>query len=76
MEERIARKIIEATLQLYEALGPLDMAISELKSEVERQPLSEAVGVILKISRNDVLLPVFREFPNLVPSSLTGKTSP
>jgi hypothetical protein len=60
-------------LEVYASIGSMDSIISSLESEVERRRLVAAIGDILRVTREEVLLPIFHEFPDLVPNALEGK---
>lgn len=65
-----AERIVSAMLQLHAALGTLDAAVSDLAPGREWRRMADALGVMLRTAREDILLPIFREFPELCPDDL------
>lgn len=64
-----------AMTQLGEAVGRADAVVSELGPGAEKQRLIEALGAILKTSWEDVIAPIRREYPDVMPSE-AGWISP
>jgi hypothetical protein len=73
MQKSEAERIVAHVLEVYASIGSMDSIISSLESEVERRRLVAAIGDILRVTREEVLLPIFHEFPDLVPNALEGK---
>ncbi len=67
MDKEIASKIVHSTISLNEKIGDVDLAISEIPDEHERGQYVTAVGAILRTIREDILLQIFREHPDLNP---------
>ena len=65
-----AERIVSAMLQLHAALGTLDVAVSDLASGREQRRMADALGIMLRTVREAVLLPIFRDFPDLCPEEL------
>jgi hypothetical protein len=74
MQKREAERMVAHVMEVYASIGSMDSIISSLESEIERRRLVSAIGSILRVTREEVLLPIFREYPDLVPSSLEGKS--
>ena len=75
MDKKVAEKIVHSVMNAYTALGDLDLAISELSSDDERRRFSSALGLVLQITREQMLLPIFGNFPDLIPPKLSGRKS-
>jgi hypothetical protein len=73
MQKSEAERIVAHVLEVYASIGSMDSIISSLESEIERRRLAAAIGDILRVTREEVLLPIFHEFPDLVPNALEGK---
>jgi hypothetical protein len=73
MQKSEAERIVAHVLEVYASIGSMDSIISSLESEIERRRLVAAIGDILRVTREEVLLPIFHEFPDLVPNALEGK---
>lgn len=67
MERTIASQIVEAAVSLNEAIGSADRAISNIPDEQEKGRYVAALGNILKTIREDILLEIVRDYPDLNP---------
>lgn len=69
MERKIASQIVESTMSLNEKIGSVDLAISNIPDENERKQYIFALGNILRVIREDILLQIFKDYPDLNPYS-------
>jgi hypothetical protein len=74
MQRSEAEKILAHVLELYSSIGSIDETISGLESDSEKRRLVAALGNILRISREEIMLPIFSDYPDLMPETLGGKT--
>ena len=74
MQKSEAERMVAHVLEVYALIGSMDRITSSLESEVERTRLVAAIGDVLRVTREEILLPIFHEFPDLVPHSLEGGT--
>lgn len=65
MERKIASQIVESTMSLNEKIGSVDLAISNILDENEKKKYVTALGSILRVIREDLLLEIFKEYPDL-----------
>lgn len=65
MERKIASQIVESTMSLNEKIGSVDLAISNILDENEKKKYVTALGNILRVIREDLLLEIFKEYPDL-----------
>ena len=70
MKREAAEKVVNAFMLVYEAMGNADLAISEVDTQEERSYLIRALGSIVRITREDVPIPIFAEHPSLIPPEL------
>lgn len=75
MDRHCAEKMMLEMTQLGEAVGLADAVVSELGPGAEKQRLIDALGTILKTSWEDVMAPIRREYPDVMPSE-AGWRSP
>lgn len=73
MNKDAAERVVSAMMLVFEALGTVDSVISEVESEEERSRLIRALGAIMRITREELLVPIFSEHPELVPARLDMK---
>ena len=69
MERKIASQIVESTMSLNEGIGSVDLAISDITDENEKKKYVTALGNILRVIREDILLEIFKDYPDLDPYS-------
>jgi hypothetical protein len=67
VERKTASQIVELTVSLNERIGALDLAISNIPDEQEKRQYAAALGDILRVVREDILLKIFRDYPDLNP---------
>lgn len=70
MQKSEAERIVSHVLEVYASLGAMDRIVSALESETEKRQLAAAIGDVLRVTREHVLLPIFRDFPELYPDEL------
>jgi len=69
VERKIASQIVESTMSLNEGIGSVDLAISDITDENEKKKYVTALGNILRVIREDILLEIFKDYPDLDPYS-------
>jgi hypothetical protein len=69
VERKIASQIVESTMSLKEGIGSVDLAISNITDENEKKKYVTALGNILRVIREDILLEIFKDYPDLNPYS-------
>ena len=67
MERKIASQIVDTAMALTEKIGALDLAITDIVEKEEKSHYVAALGGILKIIREDILLKVLNDHPDLGP---------
>jgi len=70
LEKAEAASIVDATLQLQAAIGILEAAISSLNSGRDKRRMTYVLGSMLTAAREEILLPVVRDFPDLRPDGM------
>jgi hypothetical protein len=71
MEKSEAEVVVINVLHIYRAIGAIDGIIPKLSSDIERHRVMAAVGEMLRLTREDLLIPIFRQFPELVPDEMS-----
>ncbi|MEW6451894.1 MAG: hypothetical protein AB1490_14655 [Pseudomonadota bacterium] len=67
MERKIASQIIDAAMALNEKIGAVDLAITGIADEEEKRRYVAVLGGILRIIREDILLEILKDHPDLNP---------
>jgi hypothetical protein len=67
VERKTASQIVSATVALNEKIGAVDLAITDIVDEEEKSHYVTALGDVLRIIREDILLKILREYPDLNP---------
>jgi hypothetical protein len=75
LDRNEAEKIVDLIMNIYSQIGMLDNVITGIKSDEDRRRLIGAVGAIMKTSGEEILLPIFRDYPELLPKELSNNSS-
>lgn len=70
MQKSEAERLVAHVLEVYASLGAMDRVASSLESETEKRQPAAATGDVLCVTREHVLLTIFRDFPDLCPDEL------
>jgi hypothetical protein len=54
-------------MTLNEQIGSIDLAISNITDEQEKRQYVAALGNLLRVIREDILLKIFKDYPDLNP---------
>lgn len=73
MEREIASRIVRSVFDMYRAVGDCDAAVSSIESEEEKRPLVSAIGEIMRLTRQQMLLPIFSQYPDLIPEEFNRR---
>jgi Flp pilus assembly protein CpaB len=65
LERKIASQIVDATMTLNEQIGSIDLAIRSISDEQEKRQYAAALGNLLRVIREDILLKIFKDHPDL-----------
>ena len=70
MQKSEAEQVVPYVLEGDTAIGSMGRAVSSLESDNERHRLAAAIGDVLRVTRERILLPIFRDFPDLCPDEM------
>jgi hypothetical protein len=67
MDEDMASRMLKAVLTLEAKLGELDLLVSQLSDEKERDEYVHALGNVIGIISRDFVRRIVRQYPELDP---------
>ena len=70
MEKVLAKRLLDAALNLDKALGVLDAVISEIPDESERRSFAKTLGTIMLDVNEGFVRPVAKRHPDLDPNPI------
>jgi hypothetical protein len=68
VDEETAQRIYDCALAFDPILGALEEAVDTIKDEALRRQFKRAVGAVMGAVFSDVMHPLERQFPQLIPA--------
>ena len=67
MKRNLAESIVNSILSVNETIGAIDSVVSQISDDNERNHYIFAIGILLKTTREEFLLRLFNDYPELNP---------